>query len=76
MDPKLDAIERIREQLEKIELGVVNAYDGFKNIRWHADVFMVWAEMVGVAPRLPAEVQGAADADQSESVAVHLPVMR
>lgn len=55
MAPEIDTIERIRDLLAKIELGVVSAYDGFKNIRWHADVYLVWAEATGAVPRPPAE---------------------
>ncbi|QEM66732.1 hypothetical protein FO488_00215 [Geobacter sp. FeAm09] len=76
MKPENDACERIKGMLAKIEQGTIEPYEGFRNIRWHADLYMVWADMTGPAPRPVVEEPGNADAGQAEFADVRLHVER
>lgn len=50
MDPQNDAVKQIKEQLRMIEDKSVPAYDGFKQISFIADVYMIGDELCVAAP--------------------------
>ena len=47
MEPEVNAAEQVKAVLIDIESGACSAYEGFKKVRWIADLYMVYAEMVG-----------------------------
>ncbi len=57
VNPVLDTLQRIKDMLAHIEAGKVTAYEGFKQVRWRADVYMMWEETTAPVPRPPAGKQ-------------------